>query len=174
MNTPKFTYTTIYNEDSFRDFAYVLHKCRGRFRKIAILLFALFFGLNSILMVISQSGDIPTALVMFLLSGFLFLYLKNTPKRLAKAMIRNSQDFDEYRKITFSFFDSYLQVLDLDIETKVDYSKLYDIVVTSQHIFLFTKPRVAYIMACENIENSEELLTFLNVRTGKEYTYLTH
>lgn len=173
MNKPKFEYETIYNEDSFTDFAYVLYKCRGKIRKIIIFLFAFFFGINGILMIPSGSGELPTSLIMLLLCVLLIIYLRNTPKRLAKAMVRNSKDFDEYRKISFSFFEGYLVVKDLDIETTIQYSKLHEVVSTPDHLFLFTKPRVAYIITNSDISNETELQSFLEEKTGKQITILT-
>ena len=173
MKQSIYTYTTTYSEHSFKNYAYVLYKLRGKIRKLLILLFAGFFGLNGILMVPSGTGDLPTAILMIVLAIILVVYYKNTPKRLAKAMIKNSEDFDEYRKIEYSFFTSHFSVKDLDIETEIEYSKLYDLVETRENIFLFTKPRVAYIIAISDILNKEEFTSFLEQKTNKTFTILS-
>ena len=74
MNQIFHTYTTIYTENSFKDFAYVLYKLRGKLRKILTLLFAAFFGINGILMVPSGASDIPTALLMIVLSVIVSIF----------------------------------------------------------------------------------------------------
>lgn len=170
MNQALYTYTTTYSENSFKDFANVLYRLRGKFSKILILIFAAFFGINGILMIPYGTGDLPTAILMIVLAIVLLMYHKNTPKRLSKAMIKNSEDFDEYRKIEYTFYKSHFIVKDLDLETEIKYAKLYDLVETNENIFIFTKSRVAYIISLSDISNKEEFKSFLEQRSNKTFT----
>lgn len=164
MKEMHFNYETIYTNNTFKEYALVLYHCRGKIRKTITYIFAAFFAFNGVMMVVSNSGDILTAIVMLTLAGFLFWYQLSSVTRLSKAMIKNSSDFDEYRVIKYRFFDRYFEVIDLDNETVVEYRDLYDVVMTENNVFFFTKQRQAFILGICDINDKNEFIQFIRSR----------